>query len=166
MKTPSTLARNTNRTISLNKTPNLTAAMVAEKIIESFKEQSQVYNHFKLRVKKMVNSMEYANPNEAKKLNAIIDSYAEQSRKLSEHYMTKLLTSNLISDFVDCQLHLLENVSDLNLPNEEFIHNDNWMKDWMEQADNYKDNPEAMALIENDLEGFLHYADQIEGKYV
>jgi hypothetical protein len=166
MKTPSTLIRNTTRTISLNRIANLTTEMVEEKIIESFKEQTQVNNHFKVRVKKMVNSMEHTYPREAKKLNAIIDSYTEESRKLSEHYMTKLLTSNLIADSVDCQRRLIENVSDVNLPDESPKHNDNWMKDWMEQADNYKNNPEAMALIENDLEGFLHYADEIEGKYV
>lgn len=45
-------------------------------------------------------------------------------------------------------------------------HNKNWMKDWMEQADNYKNNAEAVKLIANDVDGFLHYADKIEGKYV
>ena len=45
-------------------------------------------------------------------------------------------------------------------------HNRNWMKDWMEQTDNYKNNQEAMALIANNVEGFLHYADIVEGKYV
>lgn len=45
-------------------------------------------------------------------------------------------------------------------------HNKNWMKDWMEQADNYKNNPEALALIANNVEGFLHYADIVEGKHV
>jgi hypothetical protein len=44
--------------------------------------------------------------------------------------------------------------------------NKNWMKDWMEQADNYKNNPEALSLIANNVEGFLHYADIVEGKYV
>ncbi len=42
--------------------------------------------------------------------------------------------------------------------------NENWMKDWMEQADNFKNNPEALKLIGNDVEGFLEYADQVEGK--
>ena len=42
--------------------------------------------------------------------------------------------------------------------------NANWMKDWMEQADNYKNNPEALKLIQNDMEGFLEYADDVEGK--
>ncbi len=44
--------------------------------------------------------------------------------------------------------------------------NDNWMKDWMEQANNYKNNTEALKLIENDVEGFLEYADRVKGKYV
>lgn len=42
--------------------------------------------------------------------------------------------------------------------------NANWMKDWMEQADSFKNNPEALKLIQNDIEGFLEYADNIEGK--
>jgi hypothetical protein len=45
-------------------------------------------------------------------------------------------------------------------------HNKNWMKDWMEEADNYKNNPEAMTLIANNVDGFLHYADIVEGKYI
>ena len=44
-------------------------------------------------------------------------------------------------------------------------HNENWMKDWIEQADNYKNNPEALLMIENDLEGFLHYVDVVEAEY-
>ncbi len=39
---------------------------------------------------------------------------------------------------------------------------DNWMKTWMEEADNYKNNPEALKLIENDVDGFLHYMDVVE----
>lgn len=45
-------------------------------------------------------------------------------------------------------------------------HNENWMKDWMEQADNYKNNPEAMALIADNVDGFLHYVDELEEKHV
>lgn len=44
-------------------------------------------------------------------------------------------------------------------------HNDNWMKDWMEQADNYKNNSEAMTLIGSNRERFLQYADSVEGEY-
>lgn len=42
----------------------------------------------------------------------------------------------------------------------------NWMKDWMEHAENFKNNPEALKLIKNDVDGFLRYADLVEGKYV
>jgi hypothetical protein len=45
-------------------------------------------------------------------------------------------------------------------------HNQNWMKDWMEQADNYRNSNEVLKLIGNDVDGFLNYADSIEGKYV
>jgi hypothetical protein len=40
------------------------------------------------------------------------------------------------------------------------------MKDWMEQADNYRNSNEVLKLIGNDVDGFLNYADSIEGKYV
>ena len=43
-------------------------------------------------------------------------------------------------------------------------HNSNWFKDWMEQASHYKNNPEAMKLIANDIEGFCHYIDIVESK--
>jgi hypothetical protein len=45
-------------------------------------------------------------------------------------------------------------------------HNRNWMKDWMEQADNFKNNSEALKLLGDDVDGFLKYADRVEGKYV
>jgi hypothetical protein len=59
-------------------------------------------------------------------------------------------------------------VSSLNpfLKNDDNNHNENWMKDWMEQADNYRNNNEVLKLIGNDVDGFLNYADSIEGKYV
>jgi hypothetical protein len=59
-------------------------------------------------------------------------------------------------------------VSPLNLilKNNDNKQNENWMKDWMEQADNYKNNPEVLKMLGNDVDGFLHYADKIEGKYV
>jgi hypothetical protein len=44
--------------------------------------------------------------------------------------------------------------------------NDNWMKDLMEQGNNYKNKTEAIKLIENDMEDFLEYADHVEGKYI
>lgn len=53
-----------------------------------------------------------------------------------------------------------------NLPEVTPNHYKNRMKDWMEQTDNYKNNQEAMALIANNVEGFLHYAVIVEGKYV
>ena len=53
-----------------------------------------------------------------------------------------------------------------NLPKVTLKHNENWMKDWMEQANNYKKNPKVMTLIANYVEEFLHYADKVEGKYV
>lgn len=42
--------------------------------------------------------------------------------------------------------------------------NKNWMKDWLEQTASYKNNPEALKLIGNDIEGFLQYEDYVEGE--
>ena len=50
------------------------------------------------------------------------------------------------------------------LVNEDY--HENWMKDWIEQAANYKNNPEALKLIGNDIEGFLQYEDYVEGKEI
>ena len=44
--------------------------------------------------------------------------------------------------------------------------NENWMKDWIEQTASYKNNPEALKLIGNDIEGFLQYEDYVEGKEI
>jgi hypothetical protein len=63
---------------------------------------------------------------------------------------------------IDNSHQKLLNPSSVNFKIEANKLNKNWMKDWMEQADNYKKNPEVAALIENNIEGFLHYADLVE----
>ena len=78
--------------------------------------------------------------------------------------MKKLLDNHLEVNSKDNGNQNTEKAS--NLPEVTPKHNENWMKDWLEQADHYKNNPEAMALIANDVEGFLHYADMVEGKFV
>jgi hypothetical protein len=59
----------------------------------------------------------------------------------------------------------LESLSTLMIQKKMQKHNENWMKDWIEQVDNFKNNPEALIMIENDLEGFLHYVDVMKVEF-
>lgn len=164
MKTQSPIFSSIPTAISNKKISALSPEKVADTIIDSFNEQTQLNNHFKLRIKKMIDSIEYAYPNEGVKLKEIIDTFSKESKKLSGDYMKKLLDTHLAFNPININNRNSANsaASNVVIPK----HNKNWMKDWMEQADNYNNNPEALALISNNIEGFLHYADIVEGKYV
>jgi hypothetical protein len=144
-----------------HKNNGLTNKKVSDTILDSFNEQTQLNNQFKLTIKKKIDSIEYAYPNEGIKLKLIIDSFIEESKKLSGNYMKKLLDTYLAFNPIEPRNHRVANTQNVITKD-----NENWMKDWMEQENNYKKNPEAMALISNNIEDFLHYADNMESKYV
>ena len=149
---------------SNNESNALSNEKMIDTIIDSFNEKIQLNNKFKLRIKKMIDSIEYAYPNEGIKLKETVDLFLDKSQKLSREHMKKLVDNHLEVNAKDNRIQNTEKVS--YLPKVIPKHNKNWMKNWMEQADNYKNNPEVMALIGNDIDGFLHYADIVEGKYV
>ena len=133
-------------------------------IIDSFNEQIRLNGQFKLRIKEMIDSIEYAYPNDGIKLKGIFNLFLEKSQELSRYQMKELLDNHLEHNSNDGSIQTTDVVSGLLEATPK--RNENWMKDWIEQADNYKNNPEAMALIANNVEEFLHYADKVEGKYV
>ncbi len=164
MKNQSSLFSDIPTVFSNKKRGPLSNENITDAIIDSFNEQTQLNDQFKLRIKKMIDSIEYAYPNEGIKLKEIVDFFLDKSRKLSRDQMKKLLDSHLEVNSKDSSIQNADKAS--NLPELTPKHNENWMKDWMEQADHFKNNPEVMALIANNVEGFLHYADKVEGKYV
>jgi len=164
MKNQSPLFTDSSIVFSNNESNTFSNENLTDSIIDSFNEQIQLSYQFKRRIEKMIDSIEYAYPNDSIKLKEIVDSFLDKSRKLSIYQMKKLLDNHLEVNSKESSIQNAYKAS--NFPKVTPKHNENWMKDWMEQADHYKNNPEAMALIANNVEGFLQYADKVEGKYV
>lgn len=164
MKTQAPLYSDILNSVSSSKIAKHSNETVADIIIDSFNEQIQLNNQFEKKIKNMIESIKYAYPTEGLELTVIIDSFIEDSKQLSGDYMKQLLDTHFAFNPIHKKDYKIIHSPSLQIINPH--HNENWMKEWMEQADNFRNNPEALALIANNVEGFLHYADEVEGKYV
>ena len=160
MKNQSPLFADIPSVFTNNKINTLLNEHLVDKIIDSFNQQTQLNNQFKLRIEKMIDSIEYAYPNEGIKLKKLVELFLDRSMNLLAEQMKKLLDCHVENNAKNGRMphtNLESNILELTPK-----HNENWMKDWMEQTDNYKNNPKVLALIANNIEGFLHYADVVE----
>ena len=134
---------------------------LTDTIIDSFNEQIKIGNQFKDKISKMLNSLEFAYPNDKDKIQKVIDLFLESSHKLLGDYMKKSLdlymsvhsatgnsdiTSGEFNSFID----MINN-----------IQSDQWMMNWLEQLNFLKDKAEDFQFLHDD-DDFCYYVDVTE----
>jgi hypothetical protein len=164
MKTQTPLYSDIYNSVSSSEITKDANERVADIIIDSFNEQIQLNNQFEKKIKNMIESIKCAYPNKDLKLIGIIDSFIENSKQLSGDFMKHLLDIHFAFNPIHSSEQKFVQLTSLQILNAH--HNQNWMKEWMEQVDNFRNNPDALVLIANNEEGFLHYFDAVEEKYV
>lgn len=131
---------------------------ITDTIIDSFNEQIYIGNQFKDKISNMLNSLEFAYPNDKEKIQKIIDLFLESSHKLLGEYMNKVL---------DLYVSVKSDKEDLYTTSDEFdpffkvvtnVENNQWMTDWLEQVNFLNNKTENVSLLQSDND-FCYYVD-------
>jgi hypothetical protein len=135
---------------------------ITDTIIDSFNEQIYLGNQFKDKMGNILNSLEFAYPNDKEKIQKVLDLFLESSHKLLGEYMNKVLDLYVSVKSDTKHSHAVpEEISSL-FEVINYIQNDQWMTDWIDQV-SYLRNKTDNSPLDNDDNDFCYYVD-VTGK--
>lgn len=131
---------------------------ITDTIIDSFNEQIFLGDQFKRKFEKIIKEINFVNQNDNEKIQKTLDSFLESSHKLLGDYLKKTL--DLYTAFKP-EFPEIDHTNTYQTGNTDgnvnYVYNNKWMEDWIEQNNSYHADFETISLFDGNLDEFYHF---------
>ncbi len=127
---------------------------ITDTIIDSFNEQIFLGNELKQNIENIFKEINFVNQNDDVKIQKTLDLFLESSNNLLGNYLKKTL--DLYISFRP-EIQVIENNSEDKLNSDQYIYNNQWMEDWIEQNNSYNVDYETITLFDGNLDEYYHF---------
>jgi hypothetical protein len=128
---------------------------ITDTIIDSFNKQIFLGDQFKQKIEKIIKEMNFVYPNDGEKIQKTLDLFLESSHKLLGDYLQKTL--DLYTAFKP-EFPEIENKTNDATKNVNYVYNNQWMEDWIEQNNSHNADFETIPLFDGNLDEFNHFS--------